>query len=201
MPARTAEARLSTASGHTSASSRCRRTARPDNSATGRYPASSPNAAATVTVWDTTSTTTKATTAVIAHTAQTLPTVVPGSPARSSRSRVRPARARPARTGGGVVKADQSRTSPPPNPSPSSTPMSGPAVQQPAHVDADPVVEVRAVRHPLAAHQPVAAALEDRLGLDHVALDPSGHRDDLLHPTYPIGADGQMHHQVDGGGD
>src|SRR3954452_11953452 len=144
---------------------------------------------------------TKATTAVIAHTAQTLPTVVPGSPARSSRSRVRPGRARPARTAGGVVKADQSRTSPTPNPSPSSTPMSGPAVQQAAHVDADPVVEVGAVRHPLAAHQPVAAALEDRLGLDHVALDPSGHRDDLLHPAYPVGPDGQMHYQVDRGGD
>src|SRR3954451_21831401 len=129
---------------------------------------------------------TKATTALIPHTAQTLPTVVPGSPARSSRSRVRPARERPARTGGGVVKADQSRTSPTPNPSPSSRPMSGPGVQQAAHVDADPVVEVRAVRHPLAAPQPVAAALEDRLRLDHVALHPAGHSDHLLHPAHPV---------------
>ena len=36
MPARTADARLSTASGHTSANSRCRRRARPLTTATGR---------------------------------------------------------------------------------------------------------------------------------------------------------------------
>src|SRR4051794_7546892 len=195
MPARTADARLSTASGHTSASSRCRRRPRPTTIATGRYPPNNPKASDTLTVRETTSTATNTTVAVAAHTAHRPVTDVPVRPARSNASRVRPKRACRL-TGRGDTNESQINTSPTPTPRPTTAPTSPTAVQQGADVDADPLVALGVRRHALRPHQMVPLAQEQWLGLDHVVLHTPGNPDNLLDASNPVVADAEMHHEI-----
>src|SRR5690349_15003847 len=104
-------------------------------------------------------------------------------PASTSIRSSRPDRATSARGGRGVANADQISRTPSPTPRPTSAPMSFGFAEETSYVDADPLVVVRARRHPDAAAERAPAELEDRLGLDDVLLDPPGHPDDLGHPT------------------
>ena len=52
---------------------------------------------------------------------------------------------------------------------------------------------------PLARRSSPPRALEDRLGLDHVVLDPAGHADDLVDPAYAVLVDAEVDDEVDAG--
>ena len=127
MPARTAEARLSTASGQTSANSRCRRRARPRRRRPGGRRRSAPKASATGGVRETTWTT-KAV-ATPEPTQRSASPVSDTSPSPASAEQPGQ-RARlgsgPARSAGGSANADQTSSSPTPTPSPTSAPIRPP---------------------------------------------------------------------------
>ena len=124
MPARTAEARLSTASGHTSANSRCRRRAREDTTATGSQAPIAPKAIATGRVPETTWITTVATRPRLTQRTTNPVTETCPSPARASSCATRPADRLAVRVRRGRKNADQTSISPTPTPSPTSAPIS-----------------------------------------------------------------------------
>src|SRR3954469_16233263 len=139
----------------------------------------------------------KTTNALTAETAHTVPTVVPESPARSSASRTRPTWSGRGATWRGDVNDSQISTSPTPTPRPATAPTSPSAGQDRVHVDPVAGVPLRVRRHPAGPGQPVAVADEQRRGLDHVALHPARHGDDLLDPAYAVVPDAEMDHEVD----
>jgi hypothetical protein len=97
------------------------------------------------------------------------------------------------------VKDDQISSSPSPNASPSSTPIS--AAHDRAHVDADAGEVLQARRHPAAVGELAALPAEQRLGLDDVVLHPSWHADDLVDPADAGGVHAEMDDEVDAGSD
>ena len=124
MPARTAETRLSTASGQTSASSRWRRLARDDTVATGSQAAIAANASATGGVPETSSMRNPVATPVTTQSSTKPVTDTSDRPARARSCESRVSARGPAGSGRGRANADQTSSSPHPTPSPTSAPIS-----------------------------------------------------------------------------
>ena len=68
-------------------------------------------------------------------------------------------------------------------------------------VDADALVALEPCRNAAGSPQLGAVALEDRLHLDHVGFDATGHGHDLVDASYAVGAEAEVDDDVDGRGD
>src|SRR3954471_13256814 len=157
------------------------------------------NASATGGVRETSCTDRNTTMKNAAHRTANAPADSPISPARSRSCRVLEAPAwRGAR---GSTNADQISSSPTPTPSPTTGPISAALVQELGEVDAGLLESLLPWRHPGSSDEVGAAAHEDRLYLDRIALGAARHRHDLADPTYAVEVDAEMNDEVHRRGD
>src|SRR3712207_5739951 len=227
-PARTAEARLSTTSGHTSRRSARRLTASRRTCTTGSAAAKAPNSRLTVTVPVVSRTTTVASRPSPSCRAVSWTALMPVSPAAArSCCRRDGVRERSRRCGArGPLRQTSSR--PTPSSNPSRAPVTAPprwrssapcptvlrpcatsrarsrpppgVVEQGGQVEAGGGEALGVRRVAGAAHQPAVAGGEDVGELDDAVLGAARDGDDLAHPAASVRIAADVHDQVDTGG-